>query len=108
LISAKDEDAPRYRPELINFDERLQVAKELIDACLLDWAQSSDPKIKALIMSAFQVDKRGRINTARILGLRKLEIDNERWHQTMAAIGEAVSVRDTAVYFRFNQQSGGW
>jgi len=48
--------------ETISFDERLQVAKELIDGCIHEWSQGSTDQIKALVNDAFYVDKQGKIN----------------------------------------------
>ena len=57
--------------ETLVFDERLQAAKVLIDACLQRWSQGAQPEIKVLINDAFQVDKAGNINTGRVLNLRR-------------------------------------
>ncbi|MBV5329997.1 MAG: DUF3164 family protein, partial [Chlorobium sp.] len=56
--------------ERLDFDERLQAAKALIDECLREWTRDSGAEVRTLIEDAFQVDKKGRINTQRILGLR--------------------------------------
>ena len=53
---------------------------------------------------AFQVDKEGRINTARILGLRRLEIKDERWQRAMRAIGESLRVRGSSSYVRLYER----
>lgn len=86
--------------EHIQFDERLQAAKALIDDCITDWSQGSRPEIRVLVNDAFQVDKEGNINTGRVLGLRRLEIGDDRWRQAMAAIGEAVQVVGSKSYVR--------
>lgn len=86
--------------EHITFDERLQAAKALIDECITDWAQGSRPELQVLVNDAFQVDQTGKVNTARVLGLRRLEINDERWHQAMRAIGEAVQVIGSKSYIR--------
>ena len=57
----------------LTFDERLMVAKELIDDCITEWVQGSRDEIRALIEDAFQVDRQGKISTERVLGLRRLE-----------------------------------
>lgn len=90
--------------ELIEFDERLHVAKALVDECLREWTRGSDPKIRTLIESAFQVDKKGQVNTKRVLGLRKLRIDDPRWKQAMEAISDALTVAGSCTYFRFYQR----
>lgn len=90
--------------ELIEFDERLHVAKALVDECLREWTKHSDSKIRTLVESAFQVDKKGNVNTKRILGLRKLKIEDEKWKQAMKAISDAVTVTGTRTYFRFYER----
>lgn len=90
--------------ERITFDERLQVAKDLIDECLQDWSQGSRDEIKALINDAFYVDKQGKINTNRILGLRRLDIVDKRWGQAMNAISESIQVSGTKSYVRIYER----
>lgn len=90
--------------ERLVFDERLQVAKALIDECIHIWAQGSRSEIKALINDAFQVDSEGRINTNRILGLRRLDITDEKWQKAMIAIGESLTVAGSKSYVRIYQR----
>ena len=56
--------------ETMSFDERLKAAKALVDECIADWTADSRSELKVLVLDAFQVDKEGRIDTGRILGLR--------------------------------------
>ena len=86
--------------ENLVFDERLQVAKALIDECINSWAEGSDAKIRTLILDSFQVDKQGRVNTKRILSLRKLNIDDPTWKRAMDAIGESIQVAGSKAYIR--------
>jgi len=90
----------------ISFDERLQAAKALIDECLNDWSETSDPKIKMLVNDAFQVDKEGTINTSRVLRLRKMDIRDERWMKAMQAIADAVTVIGSSTYLRVYERVG--
>lgn len=90
--------------ENIVFDERLQVAKSLIDECLTDWTQDSNDNIKALIGQAFQVDKEGNISTGRVLALRGLDISDSKWNKAMDAISDAIQVTDTKEYIRFYER----
>ena len=87
--------------ETLAFDERLQAAKMLIDGCLSEWAQDANANLKVLINDAFKVNRQGRIDIRRILGLRKLEITDERWQNAMQAIGESLSVQHSKEYVRF-------
>lgn len=92
--------------EKFMFDERLQAAKSLIDSCLQRWSEGSRPEIKMLINDAFQVDKAGNINTGRVLGLRRLDIEDADWQTAMRAIGEALSVVGSKSYIRIYERIG--
>jgi len=92
--------------EHISFDERLQAAKALIDECITDWSQGSRPEIQVLVNNAFQVDKEGNINTGRVLGLRRLQIGDDRWQRAMQAISEAVQVVGSKSYIRVYERIG--
>lgn len=92
--------------EKMVFDERLLAAKALIDACLQRWSQGAQPELKALVNDAFQVDKAGNINTGRVLGLRRLEINDPEWIQAMKAVGEALQVAGSKAYVRIYERVG--
>lgn len=88
----------------IEFDERLQTAKILVDKCLREWTKFSPTEVQALIADSFQVDKKGKINTRRVLGLRKLKIDHPEWQEAMRAISDAITITDTCEYLRFYER----
>ncbi len=88
------------------FDERLQAAKHLIDECITEWSQGSRDEIKVLVQSAFQTDKEGKINTGRVLALRRLDIKHEKWQSAMTAIGESLQVVGSKEYVRFYERVG--
>lgn len=92
--------------EAITFDERLQAAKALVDECVHEWATGARPELQAIVNDAFQTDKEGKINTGRILGLRRLDIQDKRWQRAMKAIGESVQVTGSKRYLRFYQRVG--
>lgn len=92
--------------ENIYFDERLQAAKALIDECIHEWARNSRSEIKVLVNDAFQTDKQGKINTQRILGLKRLEISDEKWIRAMQAITDSIQVAGTKSYVRFYERVG--
>lgn len=95
----------RQMQESIAFDERLQAAKALIDECVRDWAKHSNANIRALVNSAFQVDKEGLISTTRVLGLRRIQIDDEKWRRAMDAISDSIRVTSTKAYLRFYERT---
>jgi hypothetical protein len=88
----------------ITFDERLQVARELIGKCLEKWSDGARPEIKLLVNDAFQVDKTGNISTARVLGLRRLDIQDPNWKKAMEAITESVQITGTKQYLRIYER----
>ncbi|GAB6035800.1 DUF3164 family protein [Fundidesulfovibrio butyratiphilus] len=90
----------RQVSETLMFDERLQAAKALIDECITEWTEGSRDELKALINDAFQVDQAGRINTGRVLGLRRLGITDARWLQAMQAVSDSLRVAGSKVYLR--------
>ena len=92
--------------EILQFDERIQAAKVLIDECLNEWSEGSRPELKALIERAFNVDKEGNLNTSRILGLRRVEIQDSRWQNAMQAISESVQVVSSKAYVRLYERVG--
>lgn len=94
----------RQMQETIVFDERLQAAKALIDECIQSWSKGSSPNIKVLVNDAFQVDQQGKISTSRVLGLRRLDIGDEKWLQAMRAISDSMNVASTKPYIRFYER----
>lgn len=90
----------RQVSETLCFDEGLQAAKALIDECLREWCEKSPGELRAIVDQAFKVDREGRINTNAILGLRRLDIADERWQRAMQAIGDSLQVTDTKAYVR--------
>ncbi len=90
--------------ERLDFDERLQAAKELVDDCLREWSKDAGPELRTLVESAFQVDKKGRINAKRILSLRSLKIEHPTWRRAMEAIGDAVTVVGSCTYYRIYER----
>lgn len=95
----------RAQAESIVFDERLQAAKELIDACLRDWTEGARAELRTLISDAFRVDQAGNIRTGSVLALRRLDITDERWLRAMQAIGDAVQVVGSKSYVRVYERN---
>lgn len=86
--------------ELFIFDERLKAAKQLVDECLKDWTKDSGSELKAIVNNAFNVDRDGRFNVKSIMGLRRLEISDERWKKAMDIIGDSLAVVSSKEYIR--------
>jgi len=92
--------------ECIVFDERLQIAKKLVDECIHKWAEGSGAEIRALVEHAFQTDKEGKISVGRVLGLTRLNINDEQWKSAMQAVYDSMQVAGTTTYMRIYRRVG--
>ena len=88
----------------IAFDERLNVAQELIHKCIKAWSSGADNNLVALINKAFQVDSEGNLNAKRILELKALKIEDPSWKKAMEAISQATQVVSSKNYVRFYER----
>lgn len=89
----------------ITFDERLQIAKGLIDKCIKKWSDGADANLLALVNDAFQVDRTGNVSIRRVLGLRSLDIDDRDWKKAMDAISESIQVLGSKAYLRVYERN---
>ena len=96
----------RAMQDTLTFDEGLQAAKVLIDECVHEWSEGARPEIQALINDAFQVDRAGNISTGRILSLRRLDIQDEKWARAMQALGDSIRVQCSKSYVRVYERIG--
>lgn len=87
--------------ERIVFDERIQVAKTLVDECIHEWTEESRSEVRVLVDHAFQVDKEGKISLGRVLGLTRIDIKDPKWQRAMDAIRDSMKVVDSKSYIRF-------
>ncbi|NPD67282.1 DUF3164 family protein [Lichenicola cladoniae] len=87
--------------DTLAFGPQLQVAKALIDECLVEWTEGGNDNVRALINDAFDVREKGKLPVDRILSLRRLDIGDERWKRAMDAISEAIRVESSKSYIRF-------
>lgn len=94
----------RQMQDHLVFSEQLKAAKALIDQCVTKWAAGANDNIKVLVNDAFQVDKEGLINTSRVLGLRRLKIQDDDWLQAMQAISDSIQIASTKPYIRFYER----
>lgn len=90
--------------EKLTFGPELQIAKELFDECVTDWSKGANANLQAIVTDAFQVDKEGQLNTGRILSLRRVKIQDERWIKAMDAISESLQVAMSKTYINFREK----
>lgn len=89
----------------LSFNEGLQAAKAIIDELLHEWTEGANHSLKAVVNSAFDMDKDGNISTTKILSLRRVNVQDERWLKAMDAIADALEVVMTTAYVRFYERA---
>lgn len=90
--------------DTIQFNEKLQVAKQLIDKCIANWSKGANENLRAIVDDAFNVGKSGLVSTSRVLGLRRLDIKDSTWKKAMDAITESMQVASSKTYMRFYER----
>jgi len=91
--------------DLIKFGPELPVAKALIDECLVEWIEGARAELRAIVLDAFKPDKEGQLRAGALLGLRRYEIEDERWKRAMTAIAESIQVIGSKRYIRFSRRA---
>ena len=87
--------------KVIVFDERLQLAKQKIDRCAEEWSVGANENLQVVVSHAFIQDKKGNVDTGRILGLRTWKIKDPEWKAAMDLITEAITITGTREYLIF-------
>ncbi len=95
----------RQVADRIAFDERLQVAKTIIDECVHRWGKGANHNIQALVNHAFRVDKTGNVSVGGVLSLRQVSIQDPQWDQAMQAIADSMQAVSSVQYVRFYERN---
>ena len=90
--------------ESILFGPELQVAKGLVDECLIEWSADSGPQLRAIVTRAFDVDNQGQVNRNALLSLLRYEIDDERWRRAMRAVRDSMRPVGSKRYIRMYER----
>lgn len=88
----------------LKFDEKLQIAKLKIDEYLKEATKDASIEIQTLITKAFEVDKKGNIDSKKIFALKSYDIKNPLWIEAMEIIDESKQVASTKSYIRFYER----
>lgn len=88
----------------IGFDERLQMVKTIVDKWVAGRLNGIDENLSKVITHAFNVDKQGRVNTAMLLKLLHLEIDDNEWKKAMKLLKESIIVKSTKQSINFKRK----
>lgn len=96
--------------KIIEFDERLQVAKQILDGCFEKWFSKISDKLEGVggrdaiqnlrlvVNKAFGVDDSGKIDKKMILSLRQYKVRDKDWKRAMDLISQSVRVVNTRRY----------
>ena len=91
--------------DTMTFGAELQAAKVLIDECLTEWTEGGNDNIRTVVMEAFEVGEGKKLRVDRILGLRRLNIDDAKWQRAMEAIADALRVERSKQYIRLYRRA---
>lgn len=97
-------------PEVIAFNEQLQIAIQAIKECLQEWITDGRDELKALLREILNVDKQGKINRSLVFRLRKIESTDERWKKAQKILDGSIEVVGVKRYVRYYQKNerGNW
>ncbi|PKR53539.1 DUF3164 family protein [Thalassospira marina] len=98
----------RYRVDLakadrIAFGPELEAARALLGEYLNEVTGGASNDLRTLVNRAFKVED-GRVSTADILGLLRINIEHDNWKRAMLAIRDSIQTIGTASYVRFYER----
>lgn len=64
------------------------------------------PELQALIMQAFKPNSKGELRTGALLGLLRLEIEDEDWQSAMQALKDSIQINGCTTYIRLYERVG--
>jgi hypothetical protein len=94
----------RNMDDTIGFDEKLSLVKTMIDKWFMSKLSGMDDSVSKIITQAFNVDKKGRINTAMLMRLFHLDITDSEWKKAMQLLKESMTVTNTRQYINFRKK----
>lgn len=85
--------------DYIEFDERLNAAKQLFDEMIQEGTESSPDWLRTILLDAFDV-KKGYIDTKKMLGLTRLKIDHPKGIKAQSLILRSIRITSSKEYLR--------
>ena len=92
--------------DTLAFNEQLATAKELVFECIAEWSSTADSKIKKLVQAAFKATRKGQLSMAKVLNLRTVEIEDEKWQRAMQALTDSIQTTGSRTYIRVYRRTG--
>lgn len=89
-----------YQNQIIGFDEQLNVAKAIINKCLVKWSKDSNVNLRIVVDNAFKLDSKGNLNKSMILSLCQIEINDKDWTKAISLIKSSIFAKETRQYLK--------
>ncbi|MDA8049029.1 MAG: DUF3164 family protein [Rhodospirillales bacterium] len=86
--------------DIVALGPEISSAKALIDECITRWSEGANGNLKAVVDDAFALGEGGKLAIDRVLGLRRIAIEDPAWERAMEAIADAVRVMRSREYLR--------
>ncbi|WP_347279252.1 DUF3164 family protein [Plasticicumulans sp.] len=90
----------------IAVDERIAAAQQLVEECLAAWTSDAEPHLRELVQLAFRPTATGGLSVAKLITLRRLRIEDERWQRAMRALDDALIEVSRTSYVRVFVREG--
>lgn len=91
--------------DVIDVGPEIHAAQALVEECVDEWSTRGNLKLRALVDQAFKPDATGRLSVTHLLRLRRIVIDDDKWRQVQAAIGDALRPSGRAEYIRLYRRA---
>lgn len=78
--------------DTLEFGPGLQVAKQLFDECINEWAADARAELRIMVTDAFATDQKGQINQANLFRLFRVPSEDPRWNKAVDALRDALRV----------------
>lgn len=89
--------------DIIDFDDRIQVAQAKINEFLELKTKGADQDLSLLVNNAFKTTK-GRLDKSRVLGLFSLKIKHQLWDEAMDLIKQSITTNSTRRYISISRR----
>ena len=90
----------------MSFTPELEAAKALMTQSIKERTQGGRHLVQGLVDRAFNINSDGQAKTATVLGLLRLDIDDEQWRHAMSCLKDAIQTNNTANYIRVYERIG--
>lgn len=92
--------------DLIRFDERVEVAKELLTELGAKWADTPGvpSELKIVVEETFRTNAEGQLSVSRIVSLMRWKITHPTWLKAMDILRDSLHVVGSAEYIRLYQR----